>query len=598
MRINSTRSQRSYGALGMFISAVLIGGIAGVGALAFRLLVGFFHNLFFLGKFSVFYDANVHTGTGPWGPLIILAPVIGGLVVVFLVRQFAPEAKGHGVPEVMDAIYYRKGIIRPIVVVIKAVASAISIGSGGAVGREGPIIQIGSAFGSYLAQIIRASLPQRITLVAAGAAGGIAATFNTPVGAVLFAVEIVLHEVSVKTLVPVAISTVTATYIGRIFFGSHPSFVIPSFQTSFFEVTNPVVLLTYIGLGVIVGLVAALFIRTLYGTEDLMEKWVKNPYLRAVSGLLTVGIMFYLLLQTSGHYHIEGVGYATIQDILLGSMDRALPLLLVLFALKLIATSLTLGSGGSGGIFSPSLFLGATIGEAFGILVHAMLPHVPISPTAFAVAGMAGLVGGGTGAAVTAIVMIFEMTLDYSVIIPMTLTVAVSYSIRTALCAESIYTMKLARRGHDLPKALQFDISRLRPARIVMAKRVAVVSLERAAKDIVRLVRERPELSWYLLDDGGKIAGVLSRNAAMAAVFDGASGKDLITRAVHRFIFIEEETKLGEIVSQMQRSDSSVALVRDPHSGGLVTEAESIVGVVSRGEIGSTIIESADLYKG
>jgi chloride channel protein, CIC family len=209
---------------------------------------------------------------------------------------------------------------------------------------------------------------------------------------------------------------------------------------------------------------------------------------------------------------------------------------------------------------------------------------------------MAGLVGGGTGAAVTAIVMIFEMTLDYSVIIPMTLTVAISHGVRNSLCSESIYTMKLARRGHELPKAMHFDISRLRAARLVMAKRVAVVSLERAARDIVHLVRNRPELSWYLLDNGGKIAGVLSRNAAMAAVFDGASGQELIKRAMQRYIIVDEETKLADIVLQMQRADSVVALVRDPHAGGMVTESESIVGVVSRGEIGSTIIESADLY--
>jgi CIC family chloride channel protein len=580
----------------MFISAVLIGVVAGVGALLFRLLLGFFHNLFFLGKFSVFYDANLHTAPSPFGIFIILAPVVGIVVVIFLVRHFAPEAKGHGVPEVMDAIYYRKGIIRPVVVVIKAIASAVNIGSGGSVGREGPIIQIGSAFGSYLAQIMRASLPQRVTLIAAGAAGGIAATFNTPIGAVLFAVEIVLHEISVKTLVPVAISTVTATYIGRLFFGAHPSFVIPSFQTPYFEVTNPLVLLSYAVLGIIMGLVSVAYIRALYGAEDFMDERFKNPYVRGVIGMLIVGTMFYIVQRTSGHYHIEGVGYATIQDILMGSMDNVLPLLLVLTGLKLLSTSLTLGSGGSGGIFSPSLFMGAAVGEAFGILIHVLLPKIPISPAAFAVAGMAGLVGGATGAAVTAIVMIFEMTLDYNVVIPMTLTVAISYGIRNALCPESIYTMKLARRGHELPKASLFDVSRLRPARLIMAKRVAIVSVERAPKDIIHLVRERAEISWYLLENAGKISGILSRNGAMAAVFDGATGKDLVARAAQRYIVVNEETKVADIIIQMQRAEAGIALVRDRHAAEFVTEAESIVGVVSRGEIGQTFAESAEMY--
>ncbi|HHN94466.1 MAG TPA: chloride channel protein, partial [Anaerolineae bacterium] len=207
----------------MALTSIVIGVVAGLGAVVFRALIALIHNLVFLGRFSTYYDANQHTALSPLGFGVVAAVVLAALLVVFLTQNYAPEARGHGVPEVMDAVYYQRGRIRPIVAVIKALASALSIGSGGSVGREGPIIQIGAAFGSITSAYLRLPLPQRITLIAAGAGGGIAATFNTPVGGVLFALEILLHEVSVRTLVPVALATATATYLGQLFFGPHPS---------------------------------------------------------------------------------------------------------------------------------------------------------------------------------------------------------------------------------------------------------------------------------------------------------------------------------------------------------------------------------------
>src|SRR6516165_7856073 len=218
------------GLVRLSLVAIVVGLITGFGAVVFRALIGLVHNIAFLGLPAVGYDASVFTPPSPWGAYVILVPVIGGLLVTFLITNFAPEAKGHGVPEVMDAIYYNKGVIRPVVALVKSLASALSIGSGGSVGREGPIVQIGSSFGSTLGQVLRVPVWQRVTLIAAGAGAGIAATFNTPIGGVLFAVEIMLHEVSARTLVPVTIATVTASYVGRLCFGDHPSFIIPEFQ--------------------------------------------------------------------------------------------------------------------------------------------------------------------------------------------------------------------------------------------------------------------------------------------------------------------------------------------------------------------------------
>src|SRR5579862_4573975 len=230
-------------ALSLF--GLVVGIVTGFGALAFRDLIGLVHNLLFLGQLDVHYDANVFTPASPWGPLVILVPVVGAVAVTFLVSRFAPEARGHGVPEVMDAIYYGGGVIRPVVAVVKSLASAIAIGSGAAVGREGPIIQIGSALGSTLGQVLRMSPGQRIILVASGAGAGIAATFNTPIGGVLFAIELMLPEVSASTFLPVALSTGAATFIGRFFFGPQPAFAVPHLAPLTVDTTSAILLGLY-----------------------------------------------------------------------------------------------------------------------------------------------------------------------------------------------------------------------------------------------------------------------------------------------------------------------------------------------------------------
>lgn len=459
---------RDLNAPGLWALSILVGVVAGLGAVAFRALIALVHNLLFLGKISASYDATAHTPASPWGPLVIFVPVIGALGVAFLVQNFAPEAKGHGVPEVMDAVYHRMGVIRPIVSVVKALASALSIGSGASIGREGPIIQIGASFGSTISQVLRLPVWQRVTMIAAGAGGGIAATFNTPVGGVLFAVEIILHEVSARTLVPVVTATATATYIGQLFFGPHPSFSIPALQTPFFTVANPIVLVAYIGLGVVAGLASALFIWSIYRCEKLFESQIGGGYyIQHMTAMLLVGGLMYALLLGFGHYYIEGVGYAAIQDIL-SNVSYPMYVLLALFAAKLLATSLTLGSGASGGVFSPALFVGATSGAAWGVALNHFFPSLHISPVAFAVAGMGGVVGGTTAAAIAAIVMIFEMTRDYTVILPMTLTVAVSYGVRRSLIKDSIYTRKLTLRGEYVPETLRADVQITRRAAEVM----------------------------------------------------------------------------------------------------------------------------------
>jgi CIC family chloride channel protein len=550
-KVSGSIKARRLNAPGLWALSILVGVVAGVGAVAFRALIAVFHNLLFLGKFSATYEANVHTPPSPWGPWVIFVPVAGALGVTFLVKNFAPEAKGHGVPEVMDAVYHRKGIIRPVVSVVKALASALSIGSGASIGREGPIIQIGSSFGSTVGQLLRLPPWQRITMIAAGAAGGIAATFNTPVGGVLFAVEIILHEVSERTLVPVFTATATATYVGQLFFGPHPSFAIPALETPFFAVAKPFVLVAYAGLGAIAGLVSALFIRSIYGCERFFEKYVKaGYYVQHMTGMLVVGLLMYALMHRFGHYYVQGIGYATIQDIL-SDVRYPLYLLLLLFAAKLFATSLTLGSGASGGVFSPALFLGATSGASWGVVLNHFFPALNISPVAFAIAGMGGVVGGSTGAAMAAIVMIFEMTLDYTVIVPMTLTVAISYAVRRSLIKDSIYTRKLTLRGEPVPEAMRAD-----------------VQLSGGAAKIMRPVSP-------------------AALAAFVAAGEEGSREDYVT--------VPGDASLWDVIAKMRANNASVALVTSK-DGQLA--AADVRGLITRKDILDTLADDADLFTG
>ncbi len=483
-RVGATR----FGLIRMSFLAFVVGAVTGLGAFIFRELIGLVHNLMFLKTFAFTYDSSLFTPTNPWGPLVIFVPVVGAIGVTFIVSKFAPEAKGHGVPEVMDSIYYQGGVIRPVVAVAKSLASALAIGSGAAVGREGPIIQIGSALGSTLGQLIAMSPGQRITLVAAGAGAGIAATFNTPIGGVLFAIELMLPEVSVNTFLPVAVATGTATFIGRLFFGPQPAFHVPSIvPLPGYPAAGALILLLYVALGGLCGVAAAAFIRGLHLIEDQFDR-IPNAYLRHCLGMLLVGVLIFSLYRSFGHYFVEGVGYATIQAILTGKLT-IVALLALLFVCKLAATSVSLGSGSSGGIFSPSLFMGATLGAAFAGLISTIAPGVPVNLPAFAMVGMGAMVGGGTGAAMTAVTMIFEMTRDYDIVLPMILAVAVALGVRRLLSRENIYTLKLVRRGHPIPKALQANMFLVRRASEVMDRNFLTVPADLGLDAFLRELR-------------------------------------------------------------------------------------------------------------
>jgi CIC family chloride channel protein len=574
--------------------AIGLGAVTGVGAIFFRGLIGLIHNLAFLGLPSVVYDANHYTPASPWGAAIILVPVLGGMGVVFLVTKFAPEARGHGVPEVMDAIFYRDGKIRPVVAIVKSLASALSIGTGAAVGREGPIIQIGASLGSTIGQIIRMEPWQRITLVAAGAGAGIAATFNTPLGGVMFAIELMLPEVSVRTFLPVALATGTATFIAQLILGLRPAFEIPN---AFVLSTHPAplyALLLYAVLGAVVGAAGAAFIRGLHYSEEQFDR-VRNPYLRHAIGMGAVGALMYAYLRLSGHYHIEGVGYSTVQDILTGGIIAA-PFLALLFASKLGATLLSLGSGSSGGIFSPSLFMGAALGAAFGAAAHLFIPSPALTIGAFAMVGMAAMIGGTTGAAMTAVTMIFEMTRDYNIVMPMIVAVAVSIGIRRMLSRESIYTIKLVARRHFIPQSMHANMFLVRQAGDVMEKSVVVVPHDMQFDQFLKMPMDRAALRHVVVTDGETIVGVLRVNTSLRRGLEGSYTGVLLGEVASReFTIARENDIMFEVIGRLwRRKASAVIVIRNTR----VPHGRDVLGIITKDHIADSVLDSVRPYFG
>lgn len=583
---------RRIGTVRLSVLAVVIGIVTGFGAVVFRDLIGFIHNLLFLGQLSVTYDANTYTPTSPWGPFVILVPVLGAIIVTFLVEKFAPEARGHGVPEVMHAIYYKGGVIRPVVAVVKSLASAVAIGSGSAVGREGPIIQIGSALGSTLGQLIRVVSADRIILVAAGAGAGIAATFNTPIGGVMFAIELMLPEVSVQSFLPVALATGTATFLGQFFFGQQPAFIVPVMAPLHLDGSAAVSLGLYALLGAIIGLAATGFIHGLHLVEDLFDL-IKNRYSRHMLGMLFVGVLIYVLHETVGQYYVEGVGYATIQTVLAGQLNF-FSLLALLFVCKLIATSFSLGSGSSGGIFSPSLFMGATIGGAFAAFVSLLHLPIPISVPSFAMVGMGAMVGGATGAVMTAVTMIFEMTQNYNIVMPMILAVALSVGVRRLLSPETIYTLKLFRRGQFIPKARHANMFLVRRAHEVMDSDIVIAPAETDFEEFLLRPEYQGRRLHIVVTQANRIVGVLRINTelrhSLEHVFAGVTLGDV---AYRNFTIVRENEVAIDVIRRLWRKQAVMAVVMRGHS---VPRPADVLGVITKEHVADSVADSVEIY--
>lgn len=583
----SRAGKRKVGLLALCGLALITGLVTGVGAVLFHALIALVHNLFYSGTISASYDANLLEPPSPWGWLVLFSPVVGGLIVVWLVQTFAPEAKGHGVPEVMDAVFYKRGHIRGVVAVVKSLASAISIGSGAAVGREGPIIQIGSALGSTFGRRLGLKSWQTITLLAAGAGAGIAATFNTPLGGVLFALEILLPEVSNRTFLPVVIATGSATYVGRLLLGPDPAFTVPEIHAAVTGVLDIADVLSLVAIGLVCGLASWAFIKLLAWTEDWFPTLPGGPYVQNVIGMTALGLMMVGCIEVFGHPYVNGVGYGVIQAILDGRMGTVW-LLVLLFGLKLVATCISLGCGASGGIFSPSLYLGATLGGAVGALLATILPSHGISVPASAIVGMAAVVGAGTGGVMTAIVMIFEMTRDYTVMVPVILAVAVAAGVRRSLVSETIYTIKLRHRGHRIPKERHINLYLVQQARDVMERSFTVA---RCGTPLLDVLGHEPTdiLPPIIIEREGRIVGLVPPRSGLwsAALREPTAPVESFARA--DFVLVRDTDPMSRVFTRLHRRQRGAALVS---TGTGVPRIGDIVGVITKRAIADAVIEN------
>lgn len=416
--------------------AVAVGALTGLGAVGFRWLITTFTKMF-TGYDDYSGLGRVPSAHWPWLGVwfLLLAPVVAGAVYGPIVHRFAPEARGHGVPEVMYAVSHRGGRIAPQVTVVKALASALCIGGGGSVGREGPIVQIGSAAGSTVAQLLRLDTNRVRLLVACGAAAGISATFNAPLAGAFFAMELILRDFAAESFGAVVLSSVTADVVGRALLGDHPFLSLPSFA-----VRSPAEYLLYGALGIGVGIVGVAFSKILYLIEDACDWLWRGPeWARPAVGGLVLGALLLALPQ------MYGVGYPVLENAVEGKY--VIGFLLLLMVGKMVATSLTIGIGGSGGVFAPTLFIGAMAGTAFGTVVNGAFPGVTESAGAYGLIGMGAALGGATGAPITAVVILFELTGEYSIILPLMAAVVMAAGTGHLLSAQTIYTAKLWRRG-------------------------------------------------------------------------------------------------------------------------------------------------------
>ncbi len=477
--------------LRLLMLAAIVGVAAGVGAVGVREGIALVEHVFW-GSTDLLTAAPSHHF---WR--IMLMPALGGILVGPIVWIFSRDASGHGVPEVMESLLMRGGRIRGRVALVKGTAAALTLGSGGSAGREGPMIQVGASLGSVVGQFVGLSEDGMRTLVAAGAGGGLAAAFNAPIAGSLFALEVVLGDFAISSFTPVVMAGVAATVVVRAVFGTAGEFAIPQYTImSHWEY------IPYAILGLVAGFVAVAFTLFLYGQERAWEKLHAPPWFKpAIGGLVvgTIGIFFPQILGT-GH---------SAMDAMLHPGHFTVGLLIALVFLKIIATSLTLGSGGSGGVFVPSLFVGAALGGTIGTAVAHWAPFIHGSPAAYALVGMGAVVAATSHAPLTGIVIMLELTGDYRITLPVMLACIISSVVASSLKGESIYTQKLKWKGISLHQGREESILEHLSVRSILRADYRSFPEEAPLPAILGEALGSRQTTFPLIADGGQLAGVI-----------------------------------------------------------------------------------------
>jgi CIC family chloride channel protein len=543
--------------------AVLIGVLAGYGNLLFRFLIGFFQNLFYGTKSEYVLEVLQNT---PFYK-IVLIPALGGLLVGLISISFK-FAKGHGVPDVMKAIALSR-TISPSIAIIKSVSSAITLGSGGSAGREGPIVQIGAAIGSGVGKVFSFSSARMKTVVACGAAGGLAATFNAPIGGAMFAAEVLIGEFGLKTFSPIIVSSVIATVVSRAHLGDHVTFEAPEYV-----IKSILELPLYSVLGIICAVVGVIFIRFFYAVEERFEALEIPSWSKPALGGLLMGVVALFSRD------VMGVGYDTIDAIL--KHDTGF-ILLFLVGLKIIATSLTLGSGGSGGLFVPSLYIGAATGGFFGWFVNLIFPSMTGGSGAYGLVAMSAMLAATIRAPLTAILIIFEITQSYTVILPLMLSAIIANIFANWIEKESIFTWVLTKQGVKIKKGTEQSVLENLRVGDVMMKGGITFKEDTHFREVLEGVKEANQMYFPVLSPEGYLKGMLSLDDIRGILFEEGLEDIVVAGEIctkDNVIFVTEEDSLLTAMERLGMKDLGALPVVEKEG-----EMLKVVGLLRRGDI-------------
>lgn len=567
----------------LLILSVIVGASTGLASVFFVKLI------FAIQDFSYGSVAEMFPFVGKW--IYVIIPVIGGLLVGPLIL-FAQEAKGHGVPEVMQALILRGGRIRARVAAAKIVASALCIGTGGSAGREGPIIQVGSALGSSIGQVLRLSDERIRNLVACGAAAGIAATFNAPIAGVAFAIEVLMCGLQMRAFGNVVIAAVSASVVSRNLVGDAFAFQVPTYALN-----SPMEIILYLILGLAAAIVGIMFIRMLNFSENVFDGWKFPQILKPAVGGLLLGLLglAYMHLpnlsfpEGSGAHgaglitpipHMYGSGFPFIEAAIQGK--AALWILIVLIFIKPLATSFTLGSGNSGGVFAPSLFIGAMLGGSMGHFFGLIFPSVAGHTGAFALVGMAALFSATARAPLTAMLIVFEMSNDYFMILPLMVAGVTASYFSQWLHHESIYTMKLAKRGVRFSEGRDMDIMQGVKVSEVMRSKPVTIHKDASFSEVMALFQETNVLGFPVLADDNKLWGIITLQDIHRAQSEedfSSKGLTVADLAVEEPITVFPDEPIWLAIQKMSPRDLARLPVVSRDGSG------TLCGIISRSDI-------------
>jgi CIC family chloride channel protein len=521
---------------------------------------------------------------------IIFIPALGGLVAGLIIEYWSKDAKGAGVPLVMEAVAFKQARLSAKKAVAKCFAAAACIGTGMSLGRVGPMVVISSTVGSEIGQRTGKTVDETRTLVGCGAASAITAAFNAPLGGVLFAIELILAELRTRSFIPIVVAVVIATIVGRELTGDLAAFDnIPKYPLG-----SPTEYPLYIVLGLVTGLAAAGFIKLLNWVETNIEKIDIIPvFIRTCLGGLCVGLI------ALSFPHILGNGFGVTSDLIsldydeggnmvLGSsfpvnLDMAsgitslLIFVISIMLLKIIATSVSIGSGGSGGIFTPSLFIGAALGAALGLVLNdmGMVDH----PGAFALVGMAAFVASTTRATLTAIILLFEMTATYEIILPLMLSCVVADAVCYGVSEHSCYTAKLARRGISIDLESEQDLMRMIKVEDAMTKDVMTITSERPLEVAFQIIEDTGHMSLPVVNDKGELSGIITWADIHIATLRHERHLTVGDYCVTDLITVTPKENLAQALESLGYREISHLPVVDK------TNQKKLIGIITKGDI-------------